>query len=302
MSKSAEFRQIVKSIFQENMPYRHIYHYTTPDVAVKILESKACSEFCCTHYQFLNDDGEFSLGVDYVLDWLRERVKKLADSELQNFVTRVEQILRPSVESAVCGCFTPWILSFSRDMDSVSQWMAYTDHQQGGYAIGVNFDDLCESIIPIRSIDWVECRDIWIAAPCVYVDLRKPESSKTKVFGILDRLLEYRGGIDLLRSKEATIIFARLALLFASLIKSVDFKTEREWRVVRLTDESLNPAQVEVIGGKPRIRLQHVQANKIVGKLVVSHHGDRKRLKIIADLLSKKYGFVVRESKTSYTA
>lgn len=296
-SKSTEYRELVKSIFNVDLPYRHIYHYTTPAVAVKILESDACSEFYCTHYRFLNDDDEFSLGIDIVLEWLRIRAKSLSRVDMFDLADRVEQVIRSKVKSIIDSAYTPWILSFSRDMDSVPQWASYTDRKEGGYAIGVNFDRLIESM----SIDWSDQRNLWFVAPCVYVDVySKKEPDFTSVFPILDRLIKVLGGIDRFVAKSSTLQFAKIAILFASLIKSRDFRTEREWRVVYLTGSTLDPTQVEIVGGKPRIRLEHKRANEIVGKLVVSHHGNRSRLKIIADLLATKYGFMVRESKTSY--
>lgn len=302
MIKAANYREEIKKIFQVDLPYRHIYHYTTSDVAIKILESKISSEFCCTHYRFLNDDEEFAKGIDIVLEWLKYKLSKIhsciSKSDIEE---RISLILKPKIRRSIEGGFTPWILSFSKDMDSVSQWASYTDHSRGGIAIGVNFDKLIESIIPLRSIDWIELRDIWLVAPCVYIEMDSKGKDRKFEYGVLDRLFERYGGMRIFETKDAVLRFAKIAILFAALIKRSDFRMEHEWRVVHLTDESFCLDQVEFIGGKPRIRLPHKRANEIVGKLVVSHHGNRERLKLIADILAEKYHFYVKESKTSYT-
>jgi len=298
VNASAMYRTTLATIFQTMMPHQHIYHYTSPKTALEILETKDKCGFCCTHYSFLNDDGEFSLGIKIVLDWLRNLFRK--GKQFEGIINRVEELLRPTVERAIVSNFTPWILSFSGNGDSLSQWASYTDHEKGGCAIGVNFDNLIEAITPLRSKEWIDERDTWIVAPCVYVDVRDDRAERGAEFAIIDRLFEFCGGFELLKSKNAVLRFARIAVLFAALVKSKDFSSEQEWRVVHLTDDSFDYQQVEIIGGKPRIRLLH-RGDALVGKLVVSHHGNRVYLKAMADILAQKYSYIVRESKVSYT-
>lgn len=110
-----------------------VYHYTS--LAVLNEMCKESGDFFATHFMSLNDTHEFFLGVQIALEQLANcptlpvKIRNNYPSFQNDARDNIVWLLRREGLS-------PWIVSFSKDPDSLSQWVAYTDRVQGGVAVG----------------------------------------------------------------------------------------------------------------------------------------------------------------------
>ena len=248
-----------------------LYHYTTADVFDKLVEEGG--ELYCTHYMDLNDKVEFWKGFKYFSDYL---VRKYGNEpkeeilELQTAMKSLKDVWRKLHKLYVDA---PWIMSFTTERDSLSQWRSYTDHTNGGVSVGFEKNGL-ENVLQ-------ECREKngagWdvVLFPCIYYGSGVDER--------LDRL------IDLLLERIDTNLslwpeeLNRTIYLLSSIIKDASFEMEHEWRLVIQATDKVALKGAQVIGGKARLPLGiGMKGERRVGGLMkevlLSPHGNKNRL------------------------
>jgi hypothetical protein len=197
-----------------------LYHYTTLDGFLGILQSKAlwASECRC-----LNDSTEYSHGQK-VFDGVLKRRAKNARGETKRFYSdyrRAPLILE--------GNHT-LVASLTEEGDLLSQWRAYG----GGCSIGFSYDALVESLgKPLE----------WGLVKCVYTEEAQVKMSDGLIQGILD---DWRDGppeptkdpvtgveIHTIRVHPPTLL-RMLGSILPPAFKSESFSEEREWRLIHM--------------------------------------------------------------------
>lgn len=284
-----------------------LYHYTSLETFEKFLEDDG--DFYCTNALMLNDDSELVSGLDIMQQHLKEGFG-WSEERMQWFAAGYRKLI---AEGAIV---LPWVMSFTRAKDCLSQWGMYTDRRNGGVSIGLRRDSLWDAIdrLPGRyskvaiasdSKEPFEPAFILRLLPCLYA-----ESDKK----LINELFEFRGtqcqdalkriGVAS-RSEDIDPRDFQLALMtlleIAVLIKHEAFRNEQEERLVLLPKTSVLQ-DCKILGGKPRWQTYIAETRKEgVGKpalkflrgmfqeVMISPHGDRKSLWLTMRFLLEKH-------------
>ena len=289
---------------------KNLYHYTGRKAAISILENFIKSQgrgcgLAFTDYRFLNDNREFQLGLDIAKIWMERYVKDIRD-ELRNAV------LRNIIDRKGTPKLIPYVLSLSKDKDSTAHWAAYTDHTDGGYSFGLKFSDVEKGVKVYneKTREHSEADNAMpiLFAPCIYCDIKDLEVMKA--YKEVSKELEeaFSQGIagisGVLYEKDAERCaqwIAKRIFQVASLVKSDEFRFEKEWRLVARRDSDVN-ANVQIIGGKPRVLPAALDLGSCINEVVSSPHGDAPRLRLLAEILCAQLPkkISVHSSKSSY--
>ena len=263
-----DFYNALKEIFPEKFKLDDgslFYHYTTIDTFDKLVDEGG--ELYCTHYMDLNDDVEFWKGFGYFEKYLLER--KFSDAGEEHIGEHLRKLKTTWQALHKLHTDVPWIMSFTTEKDSLSQWRAYTDRARGGIAIGFSKEDLeCE----IRKCyDENMSNKSVMLLPCIY--------QGTDVNERLDELLG-----QLIGGEPSQLVQNEglLRILF-SIIKDRSFESEHEWRIVVHTADNASLAGVKIIGNKARIPIGigaqgAYNIRSLVREVIISPHGDKNRL------------------------
>ena len=203
-------REFMKETFPERYVAERLYHFTKPDVVMKLLTRD--SDLRCTFYDRTNDSDEWQHGVDCVSDCLRERGEDdLAD--------KVEAL------PGKTGC-SPWICCFSQHDDSAAMWGMYGGRKDGGYAVGFARAEL-EDLVDEKN---KQGEDGYYLLPCLY--------ERTDIAKVLEHILcERHCDEDVRTCREGcedefeSRILSRIFFL-TLILKDPSFAYEKEWRLV----------------------------------------------------------------------
>lgn len=283
--------------FQYKFALKTIYHYTTQETAQIFLTPDKAMLYC-TWAKALNDDQEYKIGIEYALAHIAEEMHLDAEtaSEVKDFMKTIEQRRYRM----------PWVMSFSGVQDKLSQWIAYTDRKRGGYALGFSFknlENLVGNIVRSKS-QLYEGNSPYILhlLPCFYLDYASKEAMSEVQhffhFLFVEYLQEFvNKELGISNTQEYAARIASFICLFAAVIKHESFKEEQEYRLVIQLVNDAYEKEVEIIGGKPRIRISKELHTDTVAKLITevwsSPHGDREVLNSVARYLSIKYDLKV---------
>ena len=242
-----------------------LYHYTTIET-FEVLVAKDADLFC-THYMDLNDDVEFRKGFAYFKQYCD---RKYHDEKIAKMLTSYWTTVR---KLQMLYANTPWIMSFSTQRDSLSQWRAYTDRKRGGVAIGFDKAKLEDAILE-RSKKASNGFSICLL-PCIYYDSGIDER--------LDALIDFL--LDPLSSDSPTFENDLQAAihLFCCVVKDKSFEQECEWRLLIQTDDRKDCVGARVIGDKARIPAGFLSEDgfcigEMIREVVLSPHGEQRRL------------------------
>ena len=292
-----DFYNALKKIFPRKFPRkgdRTLYHYTTADTFDKLVDEGG--ELYCTHYMDLNDDAEFWKGFDYFRDWQKKHTAQESkekaiecDRYFSQLKTELKKVHKLYIDAT-------WIMSFSTEKDSLSQWRSYTDRTNGGVAVGFSKNELENEINKCRNENGFDVALL----PCIYYD----SGIDKRLDRLIDLLLE---SIDKNKTNWHEEL-ARAIYLFSSIVKDGSFRLEHEWRIIiQATNiEALKGAKV--IGGKVRLPLGvGVNGERRVGMLMkevlLSPHGNKNRLLhsvVLPKYSCDKLSYNVHSSKLPY--
>lgn len=260
----------------ESMPSA-LYHYTTAEVLDKLLAEDG--DLRCTFFRDLNDSAEFWTGFDYFANYCKRNGSAddcdNCEKVFCNLKEKWGKLQGLYVEA-------PWVASFSTERDSLYQWVAYTDRQKGGVAIGF---DKAKLEIAIQESSRCHNRKA-ILLPCFYVKMRKKNDTRPDAEFVdkkLDDLIKFlldkidRDNPNYHQELETAI------LIFSSIVKDIVFSAEHEWRIVVLTTDFASCEGAEVIAGKARLPLGICEEGKrkvgeLISEIHMSPHGDQNRL------------------------
>ena len=224
----------------------------------------------------MNDSAEFWTGFDYFANYCR---RNGADDDCEKVFCNLKEKW-----SKLQGLYVeaPWVASFSTERDSLYQWVAYTDRQKGGAAIGF---DKAKLEIAIQEASGRYNRKAMLL-PCFYVKRRKKNDNRPDAEFVdkkLDNLIKFlldkidRDNPNYHQELETAI------LIFSSIVKDIAFSAEHEWRIVILTIDIASCKGAEVIAGKARLPLgigeeEKRKVGELISEIRMSPHGDRNRL------------------------
>lgn len=291
-----------------------VYHYTSRDTAVAITDaliesitgngSDSCG-FAFSNYHFLNDKREYELGIDFALEWV-SKFNGFPDG-LKGQI--IEQVTKQK-ES-----FAPYVLSFCQRQDSTSQWQIYTG-KDGGYAIGLDVHKLKEeadrfvgSATSDAERQFFKKGTAAMFMPCIYWSPETGGKARKKFNENLSEALgRFFDGItgywrDGKENFPGCASWCAMRILqFASFVKSNDFRHEEEWRLV-LRPKMIEDKDARIIAGKPMVTPRALNLGMCIREIVVSPHGDKNRLKLLAEFQMAKAGISVPivASRSSYS-
>lgn len=303
-----------KRKFPKMFPEKCVYHYTSSDVLDKFTSAEA--SIYATHYRALNDDSEYEKGMEYVLGKYLLKCKPTIHRLLKRTFPKLYEDDDTEDNPFL---YTPWVTSFSRSPDLLSQWIAYTPHMSGGVAIGFDFaklEKLIQTSVCVRrkrySVDETALDYEIHFLPCVYLG---------DGYEMVNKILDYLFGSywqklcisiqDTAKGKEKdkrkAIAALLIANLFAAIAKDASFSSEQEFRLVMLVKNEAYLKKMEFIGGKPRLKVPieeetRVKINKLISSVTISPHGDRRLLRSVIDFAKHRegLGFSIICSKSPY--
>lgn len=277
-----------------------IYHYTSVDVLNEMC--KESGDFLATHFMSLNDSNEFFLGVQLALKELEKcpalpaRIRAGLPDFQKNAREQIVAFLRS--ESIV-----PWIVSFSQEADSLSQWVSYTDRLRGGVSIG--FDRGALQTAVRETMEKTHSSNANLTAHlmrCHYTNGDDAEDWLRNAFASVMSKRRNKGmslGIQKQRLLAAII-------LCAVAIKNESFSPEQETRLVLLASHDAASRRYRFVGGKPRIETKlfgwDYRMARAISSVVISPQGNRCRLISAVNILRQQHGlkFPIYVSTSSY--
>lgn len=218
---AASFIDIMKTCCPERfIGGEFVYHYTRSDVFEKLMADNG--DILCSRYTDLNDDGEWQLGVEYIVKYISGRFSPEISDSFKELVQDI-QIRNP-----------PFIASFSAHIDKASMWAMYTDRKAGGYALGVGISDIerrCKHNNELNKIYEL------LFLPCVYIGVDDVDAIIARILDNHSDEIEYTSRHTIFEVGE---LLARRLLFLSYLIKHDSFDYENEWRLV------LNPLNSKI--------------------------------------------------------
>lgn len=267
-----------------------IYHYTTANVLERFLADDG--DLLCTHYRALNDDSEFREGFKRVLQYARKMRWNV------NLLGRITKLGDHFNEKEI---FMPWIFSFSLHNDMLSQWIGYTDQNDGGYAIGFDIGQLRKLTEEKNKLS--QKTPTKVVLNCMYSDVDDVDAKLDEIFRDSD-LTSYVHSDHLVMEKETKLVF--FVMLMSSMIKEKSFFQESETRLLLFVDDEKLYRDVISIGGKPRMKANLSDKpgylRDLIKSVVISPHGNQNSLYSNALSLKRKYslGYSIVTSASHY--
>jgi hypothetical protein len=186
----------------------NLYHYTTQAGLLGIAKDRV---LWMTDIRHLNDSTEFDYAIGFVRGKIDLKLREEKDSHRRAFLSSLnDQLIR-------FEAYTRYVVCFSRDGDSLSQWRAYTDNGVG-FAVAVK-DKVLESMADDQFHHLIKC---------VY-DPDEQNEIINKLFSVIESKFEP----DWIPPENNGLFFF-LLFQVAGAMKHPSFKDEQEWRVVSI--------------------------------------------------------------------
>lgn len=184
-----------------------IYHYSSVDKLLKIIESKKLYLFNAYN---MNDNLE--------IYWINH----LLNEEFQKYDSNNE-IINEVIENYKIANSIPYICCFSYERDLLSQWRAYADD---GAGIAIGFDETkfnVENKIPVTGLSWKNSTGLY---ECIYNE----EEQKKIIHSLIeDCINNTKDGKSLQLFELPTKL-----RMFSMIMKNPAFFEEREIRLIHL--------------------------------------------------------------------
>ena len=210
----------------EKLPDQPLYHYTSMDGLMGILENK---EIYASSILHLNDTKEYFEGVSIIDEVFKK--KKAGARQDQNFFDDVEKTKDIFNEKDV------FVSSFSEHDDQLSQWRGYTP-ANSGYSVGFDFirDKFTE-----KNTKWLDKDGSFILSQCIYDEAKKYKKADQLVDQFAAQWRDDRNepeiGLQTGSQKwhvapRSVIFYLFFRTVLASVCKNSSFSEEVEWRLI----------------------------------------------------------------------
>ena len=301
-----------------------VYHYTSMGTFLSLLENvnkstdKNSFVFWATDIFFLNDPQEYAYGQEILLDVLKEIEydKKVDDNLCLSLLfsrhpgKTKEKWLEDLRNSIIDNNQSPYVISFSRNGDSLPMWLSYAD---GGKGVCMAFAEYRNQFVS----DSFAAQNINEMAVDIYDNLGTYDveyNNYTDKDNRLRKNLEYM--YDYYLDKLKTIspnkylelqngMLRGLTIVHAPYIKNKDYEGEREVRLAKTIDNKGNPYEIKFrINAKGHI-IPYIEVEIPVTQLDYVKIGpltDKDLSTKVINMMKKKYevDFDVRESEIKF--
>lgn len=198
-----------------------LFHYTSVDSLDKIIGSNC---LLASSVSYMNDSSEF----EYALKLTCNVLKKKASGESEPLTSILYESLLETFAKYTDTIVPLFIVSFSEEQNSLSQWRSYTPYGKG---VSIEFKpDRIKEHVKRNSLQLVRCIYDW------------PEQERQisrNLDSAIGQAMKVIGSIILAEDDEGKAIvkdaLGRCAWDFLETlgnIKHPDFKEEREWRII----------------------------------------------------------------------
>jgi hypothetical protein len=200
-----------------------VYHYTTMDTMLKIVQSKT---IWASSMAYLNDTSEGQYFINQVRIRLPEFSKQRGYGS--EFITEMSNDANKETPFQL----RPYVASFSREDDSLPQWRSYCEHGNG-VAIGFSVDCLKR----VYFAEDNEIREIAVGFRDVkYTEKQLPDEVLDQeiidTIEAADAVIQIAKGAESSSSLAREKVFRVLIEAHASYRKHLSFSHEREFRIV----------------------------------------------------------------------
>jgi hypothetical protein len=209
-----EFRSDTLREFQNVAPPEYLFHYTTAQGLIGILKSK---EMWATNVSYLNDSKE-------IIEAAETAALAASNMALQpNVLTDELRLLNEMKEAAGSAGKRFYIIAFSEDGDSLSQWRGYCP-ANGGYAIG----------FPSKHLMSVAKEQGFYLLKCCYNERQVYQIMYEIVYSYLEEYRQNRERLISNNQQYRRLIwkFSQYIVSIGAIIKHSAFKDEKEWRII----------------------------------------------------------------------
>ena len=218
------------------------WHYTSLDAIYKIFQSK---ELWFSHYKFLNDPQEIIFGINAIRALINGHdIFKYVD--LDEIFNKVRNDLDK---------YPIFILSTSKEKDSLSQWFLYGDDGKG---VAINLSRFLLN----RLINTITFKQ-YLYYPVSYYHLteyfnEKEYEKKNSGCDNLEKCLNdclnlLYDNFDSERNDFFKELIIRLILIYSATIKNSFYKSENEFRIVLFVEQDNKNIDSLVINNNPRV-------------------------------------------------
>lgn len=258
-----------------------LYHYTTLDSLKKILDASS-TVLRATHYSQMNDWKEIEIGYEILYDKLQ------AEKPFEN--EKVIFDLLNEIKNKMKHCY---LISFSKNADTLSQWRAYTSTASGGVCIGFYSKSLqtdretfylspCSYTKCINSSSLIDCGSIIdIAKYRVSNEGQKNIEIQSKKDEMSIQLLLAYGG------KLTTINCLDDLEAFVTTVKHHGFYEEQEWRLIAVRPNIKKYPEKLSDKNKRFIEFPFKPVSAI-SKIIISPHGDKNKIRNVIECYKNK--------------
>lgn len=201
-----------------------IYHYTSPDGLLGILESNS---FRFTHIYFLNDKSELRYTYDLLLELIEKQKANLNNNLYEQIRKRAEYVTSRDYLNSECEVLFRedfYVMSFSKDSDSLSLWNNYTKNlDKTGYCLKLTVNKLIDNIRKNKF-------DTFITNSLVCYNRQKQEDS------LLSCIMQYNKKYTETTNEQETLSIIQDLMyefiMYSLFFKHPKFQTENEYRVI----------------------------------------------------------------------
>ena len=244
-----------------------IYHYTLLDSFRKIVES---SSFRASHYSQMNDWKEIEIGIEC----LKEQFN--AFGEFENKAIILNQIENIYTQRQRC-----FLSSFSKNVDSLSQWRAYTNEDAGGVCIGFQAEKITnlEKFVLMPCSYTNEERKIDLKNICEMTKYQVSPEGKAAIKKQKeedDKMMSWFGGRLSVEYTLGDLVGA------ATTIKDYGFYEEQEWRLIALNPDGQK--YPEKLSETNRRYIEFPFSPKDwISEIVISPHGNKNEIRNVIE-------------------
>ena len=222
-----------------------LYHYTTLGGMRGILEERS---YWYGHASSLNDSNEIQYGRRVISDVLNDVMKRQSREDVREF----QRQLLLQVQAFGEGMFHIFLVCFCKSENLLSQWREYAD-RGGGYCLGFEFssatrftsslEKLAEGKIPyLRKVIYEEEDQRGLVTS--YVDAvttaAKNSLDSRSASHCSDQSIYSLPVMATMMAMQAVNLLLDMLLC----LKHPAFKEEREWRLLRVTNEDHEPENI----------------------------------------------------------
>lgn len=219
-----------------------LFHYTTLAGLKGILENRA---LWCTHSCCLNDPQEILYGQQIVEDIIIDQMQKENRNDIQVFLKK----LLVQTRAFHTNMLHVFLACFCESENLLSQWRGYTDNGKG-YSVGINFSETTTITSDLSNLK--QKRKLFLRK-VIYDQNKQHElvseyihgstNAAKKTFDVNDSIIHEEKSMN-----HAAIMAIQAANDIFDMILSFKhpaFKSEQEWRLIRVRSEDHQPKELK---------------------------------------------------------